>query len=105
MISMQRYRVNYPLLIGLAVGGVAAIACTYFLWKFQVTRNANRLLDKANVADAEGNVEDAFQSLVQFVRLRKDQDLVEVNGRTVNPRVLLGEVSIKLAEQDDRDLQ
>jgi cellulose synthase operon protein C len=67
---MQRYRVNYSLLIGLVVGFAVAAPALYFLWRYQVDRNADRLLAKAATAEAEGDYEQSFKSLDQYVQLR-----------------------------------
>ena len=67
---MQRYRVNYVLLIALVVGSFAFAGAAYGLWKFQVDRNADRLLAKADAAAASGEVQQVFESLAQYVQLR-----------------------------------
>ena len=37
---MQQYRLNYTLLIGLAVGTLVASGAVYGLWKFQIEQSA-----------------------------------------------------------------
>jgi heme/copper-type cytochrome/quinol oxidase subunit 2 len=54
---MQRYRVNYVLLIALVVGFVVFGVGMFFLWRYQVDRNATRLLARADAAEAEGDYE------------------------------------------------
>ncbi len=89
---MQRYRVNYPLLVGLVIGGAIAAVAAFFLWRFQVDRNASRLIAKADAAEASGNLEEAFESLQQYVQLRTREN---------EARVRLGEVAVKVTEQED----
>lgn len=91
---MQRYRVNYPLLFGLVVGGAIAAVAAFFLWRFQVDRNASRLLAKADAAEASGDLEEAFDSLQQYVQLRTREN---------EARARLGEVAVKVTEQEDLD--
>src|SRR5688572_13436242 len=93
---MQRYRVNYPLLIGLVVGFFITSIGSYFLGRFQVDQNASRLLSKADAAQAESDIEGAYKSLDQYVRLR-NQDK--------EARRRLGEAAIKLSEEDDLDVK
>jgi tetratricopeptide (TPR) repeat protein len=93
---MQRYRVNYRLLIGLAVGLLVAMGASYFLWGFQIDRNATRLLDKAKVAEADDDVEQAYKSLDQFLKLRpKDKEA----------RVRLGKAAVKFIKLDDVEVE
>ena len=37
---MQRYRVNYKLLVSVFVGTVVFVVAAYFLWHWQVNRKA-----------------------------------------------------------------
>ncbi len=69
---MQRYRVNYPLLIGLVVGTMVVIGGGYGLWKVQVERNAGRLMTRADEALAEGELLDAAKLYSQYLAIRKD---------------------------------
>lgn len=71
---MQRYRVNYRLLIGLVVGLLVAAPASYGLWKFQVGRNAGRLLDRAETAEKSGDSVGQFESLELFTKLRPNDD-------------------------------
>jgi len=68
---MQRYRVNYRVLGTLAVGGVAAIGALYGIWKFQVSRNADKLLERARRAEESLDFADALGNLTQYVRLTR----------------------------------
>ncbi|MEN0110225.1 MAG: hypothetical protein AAF805_05840 [Planctomycetota bacterium] len=69
---MQRYRVNLPLLISLVVGTVVVGGGSYFVYQAQKSRNANRLIERANTARAEGDLEKTAQLLGEYVRMRKD---------------------------------
>lgn len=89
---MQRYRVNYVLLVSLVVGFFASAGAAYGLWKFQVERNAGRLLDNAAAAETKGDTQQAFESLDQYVQLRT---------KDLEARRRLGELAIKAAELPD----
>ncbi|RIK87193.1 MAG: hypothetical protein DCC67_02180 [Planctomycetota bacterium] len=91
---MQRYRVNYPLLIGLVVGFFAFSGAAYGLWRFQVNRNADYLVQKAEAAEAEGKLDEAFKSLLQYVKLRRDD---------FQQWVRLGEISAKISDMPEPD--
>lgn len=89
---MQRYRVNYPLLAGLVIGSVIFAVASFFLWRYQVDKNAVRLLAKADAAEASGELEEAYKSLEQYVQFR---------SREVDAKLRLGEVAVKVTEQED----
>lgn len=89
---MQRYRVNYVLLVALVVGFFVAGGGAYGLWRFQIDRNASRLIAKADAAEASGDLEEAFKSLEQYGQLRPQE---------TEPKLRLGEISAKLADQVD----
>jgi tetratricopeptide (TPR) repeat protein len=91
---MQRYRVNYVLLIALVVGFFASSGAAYGLWKFQVNRNAVRLLAKADAAEASGELEEAYKSLDQYVQFRPKE---------IDARIRLGEAAVKVAEVPEFD--
>jgi tetratricopeptide (TPR) repeat protein len=93
---MQRYRVNYPLLIGLTVGFVILTPALYFLWRFQVNRNADRLIAKADAAEASGELEGAYDSLKHYVQLRSKEP--EAWKR-------LGNIAEKVAIDESLDMQ
>lgn len=94
MSEIQRYRVNYRLLASLVVGGVVTAAACYLLWRFQVDRNATRLLARAEAAETSSDHEEAFESLGQYMRLRPDETEV---------RVRYGLAAAKVLEQQDLD--
>lgn len=71
---MQRYHVNYPLLIGLVVGTVVVLGGGYGLWKVQVERNAGRLMTRADEARTEGELLDAAKLYSQYLSIRKDDN-------------------------------
>lgn len=72
---MERYRVNFPLLIGLVVGGLVVIGGVTGLYFYQANRNADNLLQQADQAKEKGELRDARGYLLQYVRLREeDQD-------------------------------
>lgn len=71
---MQRYHVNYPLLIGLVVGTIVVIGGGYGIWKVQVERNAGRLMTRADEARAEGELLDAAKLYSQYLSIRKDDN-------------------------------
>lgn len=69
---MQRYRVNYPLLIGLVGGVVLLIGGGLGLYFFQLSRNAGRLLDRAQEMRDEGNLVKAISLMHDYVSIRDD---------------------------------
>ena len=96
MSETQRYRVNYRLLAGLVIGGVATGFGAYFLWSFQIERNADRLLAKSESAAERGDLVEAFESLDQYMRLRTDDKKV--------PR-RLGEAAVEILFSKDKKLE
>ena len=70
---MQRYRVNYRLLAGLVIGSVLLAGGSTLLWMFQINRNASKLLARADAAEESGDLQEAFDSLYQYSRLRQDE--------------------------------
>ncbi|TWT89013.1 bacteriophage N4 receptor, outer membrane subunit [Pseudobythopirellula maris] len=79
---MQQYRVNFTLLIGLLVGALVVVGGGYGLWRFQVDRNAGRLLTRADEAEAEGDLPKTAGLLFEYLRIRKDD--AEVHERFAN---------------------
>lgn len=75
---MQRYRVNYVLLIGLIVGLFVAAGSIYGVWVWQMTGNANQILDRANEAEAEGDYKEAVLLLNNYLGFRPKDDDVRV---------------------------
>jgi tetratricopeptide (TPR) repeat protein len=96
MSETQRYRVNYRLLAGLVIGAIVTSVGAYFLWNFQVERNADRLLAKAEAAEAKGEELDSYESLDQYVRLRThDKDA----------RLRLGKAAVKVANDPNVEMK
>lgn len=93
---MQRYRLNTRLLTTLVVGFLVAAPALFFLWRFQVNRNAVRLLEDAKVSEEKGDFNEAFESLSQYVKLRVD----DVNGH-----LRLGHAAVALSERDDINME
>ncbi len=79
---MQRYRVNYVLLIGLTVGAVVASGAVYGVWAMQMSHNAGVLLERADKAEANGDLADAASHLQNYVGFRPKED--EARIRLVN---------------------
>ncbi|MCA9235824.1 MAG: tetratricopeptide repeat protein [Planctomycetales bacterium] len=69
---MKRYRVNFPLLIALAVALVVALPSFYFLWRFQVDRNADRLRDLADKALEQDSEFEALDYMYRYIVLRPE---------------------------------
>ena len=88
---MQRYRVNYGLLIGLFVGLFALSVLLYFLWNWQVYRKANWYRDTADIALQEGDTIKAFDYQQKFVRLRNKDD---------EARIKLASIAFELLQTD-----
>lgn len=69
---MERYRVNYGLLIGLVVGVIALGGGAFGLYKFQQSRNAGRFIEEANKAEEENDLRGVRDNLARYLRLRRD---------------------------------
>ncbi|MEM8865391.1 MAG: tetratricopeptide repeat protein [Planctomycetota bacterium] len=69
---MQRYRVNYGLLIGLVVGVIAIGGGIYGLYLYQQSRNAGALIAEADAAEAAGDIRMAKGLLGRYINLRED---------------------------------
>ena len=54
---MQQYRVNYSLLIGLAIGAVVCSGAVYGLWRFQIERKSGWLIGEAFLQSADREME------------------------------------------------
>ena len=67
---MQQYRVNFPLLIGLAIGIFVSSGAVYALWKFQIERRSGTLITEAEKAHDAGKLNDAVQYLSQYVKIK-----------------------------------
>lgn len=75
---MQRYRVNYVLLIGLLVGVVVATGSIYGIWYWQMSGNAASLLDRAGTAENETDYAEAVVLLENYLKFRPDDDDVRI---------------------------
>lgn len=75
---MQRYRVNYTLLIGLIVGSVVAAGSIYGIWSWQMTNNASSMLERANEAEAAGNYREAAGLLNDYLAFRPGDDEIRL---------------------------
>lgn len=86
----MQYRVNVPLLVGLVVGTIVLIGGSYGLYRFQKSRNADRLLTAAAEAKAAGDLEQSRGELFKYLQLRpNDEDAM----------VEMSNVSLDIAEQ------
>jgi tetratricopeptide (TPR) repeat protein len=95
---MQRYRVNYKLLIGIFVGSVVLAITLFFLRNWQVSRKAGYYRANAQTAKDEGKLEEAFETLLKYVQLRRDED---------EPRIELAHIGLELLKKPNvsRELQ
>lgn len=75
---MQRYRVNYVLLIGLIVGLFVAAGSIYGIWVWQMKGNANQILERANAAESEGDYKQAVLLLNNYLGFRPKDDEARV---------------------------
>ncbi len=89
---MQRYRVNYKLLVGLFVGSVLLTVTAIFLWKWQVNRNATWFRESSQAALEAGKQEEAFDQLLKYVQLRRDED---------EPRLELAKIGLELIKNNN----
>lgn len=96
---MERYRVNYTLLIALFVGTIVLAGGGFAFYKYQASRNASTLLSKADEAEQEGDLKRAAGFLTQYLAIRKEDK--EVATRHANMRL---EVS-KLPDREPSDVQ
>ncbi|MEN1678376.1 MAG: tetratricopeptide repeat protein [Planctomycetota bacterium] len=69
---MQRYRVNYTLLVCLLVGALAIGGGLWGVLKWQRSKNANRYLQLAEKYEAEGDLREASNSLAGYYNLRRE---------------------------------
>ena len=75
---MQRYRVNFPLLIGIVVGSILLFGGSFALWRFQLNRNADRLITKAEEAREEGDLIECIKQYSQYLAIRTEDKEVTV---------------------------
>lgn len=69
---MERYRVNYTLLIGLLVGLIVAAGAIFGIWTWQMSRNADTLLARASEAEEEGDIVESVLLLENYLGFRPD---------------------------------
>jgi tetratricopeptide (TPR) repeat protein len=87
---MQRYRVNYKLLVSIFVGSVVLAVTLFFLRNWQVSRKAGYYRANAQTAKDEGKLEEAFETLLKYVQLRRDED---------EPRIELAHIGLELLKK------
>src|SRR5262245_44765687 len=74
----QQYRLNYPLLIGLIVGGLVATAGAYGLWRFQIGRKSDVLLAEAEKARDAGDSRGAAQYYANYLSIHGGDDEIRI---------------------------
>ena len=87
---MQRYRVNYRLLAILALATAFSSAVAFGAWRFQINRNADKLLVRVETAENEGRLVDARDSLEQYTKLRQDD---------IDQQVRLAKLAKRIADE------
>ncbi len=75
---MQRYRINYHLLVGLVIGSVVLSITAHFIWKWRVNSKATWYRERSARALEEGDKIEAFDYLGKFAKLRRDDEQVRV---------------------------
>lgn len=80
---MQRYRINYRLLIGLFVGSLVLSISLHFVWKWRVSSKANWYREHSQAALDSGNTLEAFDFLGKFVKLRPDDEEARVDMASI----------------------
>ena len=75
---MQRYRVNYTVLISILIGLSVGSGAVYGLWRFQVNRNARSLIKRAEQATEEEDYRAAAQLYHQFLSIRPNDDAIVI---------------------------
>lgn len=75
---MQQYRVNYGLLIGLIVGTLVLMAFAFGLHHFQLDRNADILIETAEAAQKQGDLQTARDEYANYLSIRPDDDQVRL---------------------------
>jgi cellulose synthase operon protein C len=88
---MQQYRVNYSLLIGLAIGTLVCSGAVYGIWRFQIERKSDILLAEAEKARKEGNHRDEVKYYWQYLTIHGDDAT----------RLKYAEAHADLANQED----
>ena len=75
---MQRYRINYNWLIGVFVGSFVLAVVAFFVQRWQVERNADTYIKRAEQALADDDPLEAFDSFRKYVSLRKNDEEARV---------------------------
>jgi len=75
---MQRYRVNYQLLVGLFVVSIVLSITLFFVWKWQINRKAIWYRERSQAALEKDDKLEAFDYLKKFVRLRRKNEEARV---------------------------
>ncbi|MGI9456763.1 MAG: tetratricopeptide repeat protein [Aeoliella sp.] len=88
---MQRYRVNYGLLIGLVVGLFVAGGSVYGIWTYQMSHNAEVLLDRAEKAEENGETIEAIQLLMNYLEFQPKDD---------ETRIKLAKTYVNIAKEE-----
>jgi tetratricopeptide (TPR) repeat protein len=91
---MQRYRVNYKLLVSVFVGAVVLAGGSFALWNYQVNRKATVFRENAKLAKDEGKNAEAFDLLLKYVQLRRDE---------VEPQIELAHIGLDLINDQQTD--
>ncbi|QDU59087.1 tetratricopeptide repeat protein [Aeoliella mucimassa] len=76
---MQRYRVNYTLLVGILVGSVVAAGAIYGVWRWRMTGNASNLLDRAATAKEEGDIRKAISIYNTYLDFKPEDEEILVD--------------------------
>ncbi len=71
---MQQYRVNFSLLIGLAIGTLVCSGAVYGLWRFQIERKSGWLLGEAEQAHKDGNFREEVQYYWRYLTINRGDD-------------------------------
>jgi tetratricopeptide (TPR) repeat protein len=89
---MQQYRVNFSLLIGLAIGTLVCSGAVYGLWRFQIERKSGWLLSEAEKAHKAGNYRDEVKHYWRYLTISPGDD---------DARVKYAGAYAELARQED----
>lgn len=96
--AMQRYRVNYTLLVVFLVGILVSSGAVYGLWRYQVGRKAGDLIVLADELEKEGKPLEVEQTLRNYLSIHPDDREVEV--RYANLWADIGDPQNKLEIKD-----
>ncbi len=92
--NMQEYRINFPLLIGLIVGGVVFAGAILGIHAFQTSRQSGWLLDEAEKAIANKNYVQASQYYQQYTA---------ADPNNMEAKIKLADTYLDLLESDNPD--